>query len=627
MPPTPKPDHEVPMHGDSALVASSAGSEPTKNIVPQSIASRKIVSRNVAPQDSPVQGFPPQNIVPQSIAPQHFVPQNFVSQGIGPQNIMPQNATPQNITPQNIGLPQPLMVPQQPQFYPNVMTPTLGPAVPVCNYPTPGMQYLAIFMTPPPVAWQPTIPQPGMVWPPPTDQYPAPWPQPLQSTGIPSPQLPPRVRSRSRSTQASHSRKGSRASNQIRRRVVDQKRQPVGQLRIPRPESTPGHKSQVEISKSAKRPKSSSPRKLVSNHQVIVDLEDQVRGQSCKVPTGADPQAAKEGKEPSGADDNEQSFRRHMRNRFDGEEAFKMTSASGPGRTRRGGKGKSVAVEVHKTSEVETALVTFSGPPTNAPKAPASQRRVTQAAVALPQPLASSPAESGGWSQSKRWMSQETKERVVFQKMLINLHYMGADKSPFVPQSPAELTAFKLEAAESEKLKLIQKMDKRIAKTDSRNGNKGPLLSELLGGKLRDKLSPVFFAIHCFNKELPTQDESRVDWPSLAELKEEGDKRASRYGRYFPLPRLNVIATRFSSEDRDKAYNPDGSIRWEKKAVKLGAREIMPVTAGNEAYTIAPVSELQQKELPVPLQLIIQHIDGDQENLSKSQEKENGQQD
>ncbi|KAH7155335.1 hypothetical protein B0J13DRAFT_223644 [Dactylonectria estremocensis] len=674
MPPTPKPDHEVPMHGDSALVTYSVGSKPTQCISSQNIAPQSIVPQSTVPQCLPPpgfspQGFPPQNIapeniIPQSIAPQNCVPQNFasrgiVSQNVGPQNIasenmmpqnmipqnmIPQNMIPQNIMPQNIGFPQPLMVPQQPQYYPNVMTPTIRPAVPVCSCPTPGMPYVTVYMTPPPVVWQPTTPQPGLVWPAPPDQYPAHWPQPLQSMSVPVPQLPQRVRSRSRS-KASDSRKGPRTSNQTRRRV-DNRRQPVtGQLRIPRPGSTPGHKSQVEVLRSTHQAKSSSPSRLAPDHQVIGNPEDQVQDQSREVLTGTNPQVAEGSKEPSGAVSNEQTFRRHVRNEFDSEEVFKMTSTPGSGRTRRGGQGKSDVVEVRKTSDVEIAvssdqsshavthiarpppLVTVNGPPTNAPKAPASQRRLNQAAVALPQPLVGSPAESGGWSQSKRWMSQETKERAAFQKMLINLHYMGADKSPFVPQNPAELTAFKLEAAESEKKRLIQKMDKRIAKIDSRNGNKSPLLCKLLGGKLRDKLSPVFFAIHCFNKELPSQDEFRVDWPSLAELKEEGDKRASRYGRYFPLPRLNVVAARFSSEDRDKAYSPDGTIRWEKKTIKLGAREIMPVTAEYEAYTIAPVSELQQEDLPVPLQLIIKHIDGDQENPSVPQEKEKSQKD
>ncbi|KAF7543889.1 hypothetical protein G7Z17_g10383 [Cylindrodendrum hubeiense] len=578
MPPTPRPDHEMPVQPDSALVTYST--EP----------------------------LPPQNDVLQ----------------------------------QSLPLPQP-------QWYPNVITPAPVAPVPVYYYPQQYAPYPAVYVTMPPVAWQPAFTQPIQTWPVPPAQHLASWPQQLQDTSTPGPQL--QIQSRASSRGASHRTKGSRASSQVKRRSMDYKQSQltVNQPGIPRSASTAGYTTQVEVLKSKYRAKSSSPRRPPPKYQVIDNQGDQ-SCQSRITLKMTRVKAAGEHKEPNGTNDNEQVFRQHLQQKFEGEEAFKKTLGLETGQTSQCDQVRSiVSVKDLKTSQLESPIpkdqyylhntppsveysppIPLCGPPMNAPKAPASQRRVTQGSITLPQPPSvPSPAESGGWSQSKRWMSQETKERAAFQKMLINLHYMGADKSPFVPQSPAELTAFKLETAESEKLKLIQEMDKRLAKVNGKTlstqkGKKVQSLVNLLGGKqLRDKLSPVFSAVHCFNKELPTEDEFRVDWPSLAELKEEGDKRASRYGRYFPLPRLNMIATRFSGEDRDQAYNPDGSIRWEKKAVKLGAREIIPVTADSEAYTITPVVELHQDELPVPLQLIIKHIDGSQ-GESQEEDKDQG---
>lgn len=582
MPPTPQPDYEMPIQNDSAMVTYAAGP------------------------------IPPQNV----------------------------------IHPQALPLPEP-------QFFPNAMAPTAmtpapGPPAPVYYYPPPYLPYPTVYVTVPPVTWQPAFAQPSPVWPVPPTQPPVSWPQPLQATSVPGLQ----VQSRSSSREPSRRLRGSRGSSQLKRQSMDSKRTQLGNLLgIPRPASTAGHKTQVEVLKSKYRAKSSSPRRLASKYQVIENLGDQSLEHFGQHPTTAGLKVTSEHKGPNGTNTNEQVFGERLQQNSVGEEVFKGTPGLDVGQANQRGRTRSVVdVEDHKAGQPEFGLskdqysrnappsteksahIPLSGPPTNAPKAPASQRRVTQGSITIPQqPSGSSPAENGGWSQSKRWMSKETKERVAFQKMQINLHYMSADKSPFVPQSPAELTAFKLEAAESKKLKLMQEVDKRLAKADCKNlvdqkGKKARLPAQLLGGKmLRDKLSPVFSAVHCFNKEFPTEDELRVDWPSLAELKEEGDKRASRYGRYFPLPRLNVIATRFSGEDREKAYNPDGSIRWEKKAVKLGAREIIPVNADSEAYTITPVVELRVEELPVPLQLIIKHIDGSQEDHDSPQEKNKDQ--
>ncbi|RFU73173.1 40s ribosomal s8 [Trichoderma arundinaceum] len=178
-----------------------------------------------------------------------------------------------------------------------------------------------------------------------------------------------------------------------------------------------------------------------------------------------------------------------------------------------------------------------------------------------------SPIEVASWSQSKRWLSSETRERKAFQKMMLNLQFMKADQSPFVPKTPAELTRFKISLAESKRQKLAQEVSILEEKTRQRelakaSGSKlvsQPQALLFKGREMGDKLSPVFAARNCFNKEDTAGVNHRVEWPSLAELKEEGDKRA-RFGRYLPLPRMNVVAPRVLEREQESAYNADGSI-------------------------------------------------------------------
>ena len=275
-------------------------------------------------------------------------------------------------------------------------------------------------------------------------------------------------------------------------------------------------------------------------------------------------------------------------------------------------------LEIH-LEQYEVTVSHFHSPPANAPTAPASLRRATNSPVPQiqPKPLATGRSEAGKWSQSKRWMSQETKERVAFQKMMLNLRYMGADKSPFVPQNPAELTAFKADTTEVVRKRLAHQVNRLLTKCKSKKNNTEPSkddikpTAKLLSGKqLRDNLSPVLAIQNCFNKDNSSDEEDRVDWPSLAELKEEGDKRASRYGRCFPLPRLNLVASRILSKDRETAFNPDGTIRWDKKEVKLPTYHLPSIMQEPEPFFVHN-SQLQEARLPGLLQGLLDEISGD----------------
>jgi hypothetical protein len=134
------------------------------------------------------------------------------------------------------------------------------------------------------------------------------------------------------------------------------------------------------------------------------------------------------------------------------------------------------------------------GPPPNAPTGPKALRKsqakkvTSQAVIPLSK---STPAESGSWSQSKRWVSQETKERMAFHKMKLNLHHIRADASPFIPQSPSALAALRLQG---EKRRATQELETK------RHG-KGENGVRLFGGKrFRDMLSPVLAWNHCFTE-------------------------------------------------------------------------------------------------------------------------------
>ncbi|KAJ4326033.1 hypothetical protein N0V84_003253 [Fusarium piperis] len=242
---------------------------------------------------------------------------------------------------------------------------------------------------------------------------------------------------------------------------------------------------------------------------------------------------------------------------------------------------------------------------------PSSRRRTVQPINSNAQSSSAlAGPESGTWSQSKRWTSTATKERQSFQKMMANLRYMGADQSPFVPQTPAELTAFKAAIAEAQKLKLAEEVNRRVARAAAKNeeGETKQLLGELMGGKIfSDHLSPVFAMNNCFNKMLPSNLVMQAEWPPLSEFKEEGDKRAGRPGRCLPLPRLNLVAARYIHRPWE-AYNPDGTIRWDKKVVQVGSHFICSVTQADASIT--PAVELQIDALHFMLRAMLEEIGG-----------------
>lgn len=147
------------------------------------------------------------------------------------------------------------------------------------------------------------------------------------------------------------------------------------------------------------------------------------------------------------------------------------------------------------------------------------------------------------------------------------------------------------------------------------NGIKAELFE---GRRMAGKLSPVFASECCFNDSHPAQQEL-ADWPSRAELKEDGDRRAARYGRYLPLPRLNIVHPRILEEEEDP-YNADGTISWEKKALKPIAMFIRPVTSELDKPHWKDV-QFKLEELHMPLRGLLEEIDGVSRTKSPEREK------
>ncbi|QPG97934.1 hypothetical protein C2857_007055 [Epichloe festucae Fl1] len=219
--------------------------------------------------------------------------------------------------------------------------------------------------------------------------------------------------------------------------------------------------------------------------------------------------------------------------------------------------------------------------------------------------------ESGSWSQSKRWMSQTSKERMIFQRMVTNLFHLGANNSPFVPQSPAELTAFRAEMADIKKKRLSREVGWRVATIErKRTRSKGSgeeaikLVPFFQGKQFKDKLSPVFASSNCFKEHISRDDTQWVVWPSLPEFKDEGDKRSLQHGRRFPLPRLGISTQAIANVLEHGHKTP-----WQMKTVKIDTRFIHPVTELADECNLAHEPPLTEQEIPHYLRIAIQTME------------------
>lgn len=114
---------------------------------------------------------------------------------------------------------------------------------------------------------------------------------------------------------------------------------------------------------------------------------------------------------------------------------------------------------------------------------------------------------------------------MAYQKMRQNIHYIGADGSPFVPQTAAELAALKVTVAEERRRVIAIKVE-RLTMELSQKG--------MLSRKASTKGHPLFLLKQsCFGME---DRMDGVTWPTIAQLKEEGDWRGDGARRQLPRP-------------------------------------------------------------------------------------------
>ncbi|KAG6017723.1 hypothetical protein E4U54_004444 [Claviceps lovelessii] len=240
----------------------------------------------------------------------------------------------------------------------------------------------------------------------------------------------------------------------------------------------------------------------------------------------------------------------------------------------------------------------------NAFSAPTSRGAFGTSQTSAATSSARNATESGSWSQSKRWMSQTSKERMIFQKMVTNLFHLSANNSPFVPQSPAELTAFRAEMADIKKKRLSREVGWRVATMERKRAQSKDsgeqavkLVPFLLGRQFKDTLSPVFASRNCFAGHISKEDTQWVPWPSLPEFKDEGDKRSSQHGRRFPLPRLAVNSQSFAI-----VSNYGYRASRQMKTVKIDTRFIHPASDFTDQSDFS--LELSLTEYDVPYYLL-----------------------
>ncbi|KAH6900078.1 hypothetical protein B0T10DRAFT_14552 [Thelonectria olida] len=570
MPPTPKPDHEVPV-GPRALKGVTSNRQTSSvSYVP------------VHTPPCPAPAFPAPFGHPRAMPSPAGMP--YSGQSFYPQQYVPPNSP--GFTP----MPQ-YPIPQYPMpHYPIPQYPI--PQYPMPQYPIPQAHMPQVQGHMGQVAWEPPLSEPGPGWPSPhpSSHFGSPYPQPWQAMGHQQPQY---------QTQAfSNTNQGSNGFMpfQVPDRGKSQRMDPRWPNRlynrgvIQRPTSTPTNRAQAGASKpvegwhSKPRGNTLTPSRAKGPPTEFIEFRSE--------PASSQPSSAAKLL-------TQQPLRLPTRDKGRNEAPLfnqqGIANQADPGRPVPAVQGLNngrPASEIEpppsqslpNTTPAKTQMNQVSSPLQGAPKGPKSSKamQIRAPRTALLQnrsPVGASSDKNGSWSQSKRWVRGEVMEKAAFQKMLISLRYMSADKSPSIPQNAAELTAFKAELAESEKVKLLEEVQKKqvSAKTDEKDQGKQLVLFR--GKQLQDNLSPVFAATNCFNSEPANKDGPRVEWPSLAEFKDDGDKRSFIYGRCFPLARLNVLAIQVPPGFPGPIPNSDGSIRWTDKRVRVVPRDIIPVNS------------------------------------------------
>ena len=143
---------------------------------------------------------------------------------------------------------------------------------------------------------------------------------------------------------------------------------------------------------------------------------------------------------------------------------------------------------------------------------------------------------------SKSWVAPKMAEQEKFAVVLENLTRMEfIPRSPFVPRTMNEWLAHRVALAEDTRKTEMRKLADKEAAYGSGPGSGRVRIGPAFGGKqFHDNRSPVLAMETIWSPWYqPTEEHPQAMWPSLEEMKEEGDERnTSGFGRFPALPRV-----------------------------------------------------------------------------------------
>ncbi|CAJ2511747.1 Uu.00g073720.m01.CDS01 [Anthostomella pinea] len=230
-----------------------------------------------------------------------------------------------------------------------------------------------------------------------------------------------------------------------------------------------------------------------------------------------------------------------------------------------------------------------------------------------------------GYSSSKSWISPAEEERVRWGKLNANLHHGSMHKSPFVPRSLKKYVELKMatgRANEEAVEKQIAQREEQAAVTRRFIAAGGPLeqlqIPVEMSQKLkhvneRDGLSPITARPSIWAKDLGRN--IHVDWPTYRELKADGDDRAmGRYGRFLPLPRVEVLDDKYEHLSHGPEAIPKKGPKVPKEYRKVANwAKSSPGADGLTALEAAdldkPAQEIEMGKLPPVAQELINETD------------------
>lgn len=170
--------------------------------------------------------------------------------------------------------------------------------------------------------------------------------------------------------------------------------------------------------------------------------------------------------------------------------------------------------------------VRSSSPPPNAPKAPLA-------------------IELAGWTQSKSWSSKERTEMMTFQRMKRNFRYIQAENSPFLPQTPSELSSLKAAMAKEWLQRISQKIQNTTKNCDNSDakddGLADTVVVEFCNGRYPKEGSASLFQGQTYFSEGAVFQPQQARWPTVSELKD--PVGTANCPRSLPFPKGGFLDT------------------------------------------------------------------------------------